>query len=151
MGLEGMEGLLLLVHPVPQSCLLCEIQEQLCDGQVVLNEVLVICYDPGLPTPSFFLISSTISPSYMPPPLPPVPSLISSNIPLGFPLYISLMTPLFASFQVVPFPFTFPGLPALASSFSEVIPPLPTVWDVSFHPSSRTIDFLANQRMPAPL
>ena len=44
-----------------------------------------LCYDPGPPTPHFSSFSLTISPSYMPSPLLPVPSLISLNIPLGFP------------------------------------------------------------------
>ena len=72
------------------------------------------CYDPGLPTPYFSSFSSTTS-SYMPFPSSPVPSLISPNIPLGFP-FIFHMTPLFALFQIIPLPFTFLGLPASSST-----------------------------------
>ena len=79
---------------------------------------------------------------------PQCPPLFLRVFPLVSPLYFTSDTT-FALSQVAPLPFTFLDCQLLPAHFSEVIPPLPTIWGVSFHPSSRTIDFLANQKMPA--
>ena len=118
----------------------------LCIGKQVFCYVMILGSLP-LIFPHFFdhlsfLYAFPFAPSTFP--------YFSEHFP-WFPLYISLMTPLLPHFKSYHFLLPFLDCQLLPAHSSKVIPPLPTIWNVSFHPSSHTIDFLANQRMPAPL